>query len=183
VRDSFNNGVPGVYVTFTAPSSGPSGTFEGGDTVAVVTTDSVGIAVAPPFTANGIAGSYFMRITVPGVSTPALLLLTNLPGPLAVLTSPLPTEFALGMNFPNPFNPITTIPIAIPHTAEVALKVYDMLGREVRTVFAGTLEAGHHFITWDGKNNSGSAVASGMYIARFRTNTGKTFVGKMTLMK
>ncbi len=181
VRDSFGNRVPYVIVTFTAPSFG--GTFEGGDTVAVVMTDSLGVAEAPPFTAGGTVGSYVVKVSVRGLLTPALISLTNLPGPLAVLTSQLPTEFAMGVNFPNPFNPITMIPIVIPHRAEVAVKVYDMVGHEVRTVFAGTLEAGHHFITWDGKNNSGNIVASGIYTARLTTNGGKAFVGKMTLMK
>ena len=58
VRDSSGNAVPGVAVTFTAPTSGASGTFPGGVTVATVTTDAAGLAVAPPFTANGIGGSY-----------------------------------------------------------------------------------------------------------------------------
>lgn len=181
VRDQFGNPVPYVAVTFTSSSS--CGRFEGGDTVAVVTTDSIGRAEAPPFIAGGIPGVCVVRANVFGVFVPALFSVTILPGPLSVLPVELPKEFALGMNFPNPFNPMTTIPIAIPHTAEVAVKVYDMLGREIRTIFAGTFEAGHHFITWDGKNSSGSVVASGMYIARVATNTGKTIVGKMTLMK
>lgn len=100
-----------------------------------------------------------------------------------VLNSILPKEFALGNNFPNPFNPTTTIPIAVPQTADVSLKVYNILGEEVRTVFVGTLEPGRYFFVWDGKNNSGINVATGMYIARFATTTGKAFSGKMLLMK
>lgn len=100
-----------------------------------------------------------------------------------VLSSIIPREFALGNNFPNPFNPITTIPIAIPHTADVTLKIYNTLGQEVRTVFAGTLEAGRYFYTWDGRNESGSTVASGIYFARFRALNGPTFTGKMILLK
>jgi len=100
-----------------------------------------------------------------------------------VLNSVLPKEFALGNNFPNPFNPTTTIPIAVPQTADVSLKVYNILGEEVRTVFVGTLEPGRYFFTWDGKNNSGINVATGMYIVRFATKAGKAFSGKMLLMK
>jgi hypothetical protein len=100
-----------------------------------------------------------------------------------VLNSLVPKEFALGNNFPNPFNPATTIPIAVPQIADVSLKIYNILGEEVRTVFVGTLEPGRYFFIWDGKNNSGINVATGMYIARFATATGKAFSGKMLLMK
>ncbi|MEK7671651.1 MAG: FlgD immunoglobulin-like domain containing protein, partial [Bacteroidota bacterium] len=100
-----------------------------------------------------------------------------------ILNTVLPREFALGNNFPNPFNPTTSIPISVPHTADISLKVYNILGEEVRTVFAGTIEAGGYFFTWDGKNNAGNTVASGMYITRFTTNAGKAFTGKMIMMK
>ncbi|MBX2991692.1 MAG: Ig-like domain-containing protein [Bacteroidetes bacterium] len=100
-----------------------------------------------------------------------------------VLSSIIPKEFALGNNFPNPFNPVTTIPIALPHTADVTLKIYNTLGQEVRTVFSGTLEAGRYFYTWDGRNESGSTVASGIYFTRFRALNGPTFTGKMILIK
>ncbi len=100
-----------------------------------------------------------------------------------LLNSVLPKEFALGNNFPNPFNPTTTIPIAVPQTADVSLKVYNILGEEVRTIFVGILEPGRYFFTWDGKNNSGINVATGVYITRFATKGGKAFTGKMLLMK
>lgn len=100
-----------------------------------------------------------------------------------VLDGVLPKEFALGNNFPNPFNPTTTIPIAVPHSADITVKVYNILGEEVRTIFAGTLDAGRYFLAWDGKNNYGNTVASGTYITRFTTNSGRAFTGKMVLMK
>lgn len=100
-----------------------------------------------------------------------------------VLNSVLPKEFGLGNNFPNPFNPTTTIPIALPHAADVAVRVYNILGQEVRTLQAGVLDAGRHFVFWDGKDNHGMPVASGMYITRFTTNVGKAFTGKMIMMK
>ncbi len=100
-----------------------------------------------------------------------------------VLNSVGPKEFSLGNNFPNPFNPTTTIPIALPQTADVVVKVYNVLGQEVRTVFSGTLNSGRHYLVWDGKDKSGIAVASGIYLSRFTTGTGKAFTGKMILMK
>jgi hypothetical protein len=79
VKDSLNNSVNGVTVTFTAPSSGASGTFVGGVTTA--STNALGVATAAVFTANGIAGGpYTVTAAVSGVATPANFSLTNLAG-------------------------------------------------------------------------------------------------------
>ncbi len=74
VRDGGNNPVSGVAVTFTAPSSGASGSFNGSSTV---TTNSSGVAMAPTFTANSVAGTYTVTASVAGVATPASFNLTN----------------------------------------------------------------------------------------------------------
>ena len=95
----------------------------------------------------------------------------------------VPKVFALDNNFPNPFNPSTTLPVAVPHTAEISVKVYNILGEEVRTVFAGQVEAGRHWIVWDGKNDAGAPVATGVYLARLTADAGVSMVKKMLLMK
>ena len=95
----------------------------------------------------------------------------------------LPKEFALGQNFPNPFNPMTTIPVAVPQPAQVTLKIYSILGEEIRTVHQGVLSAGRHWLTWDGKNDLGVRVASGVYLSRLTTETGFSQSRKMILMK
>jgi hypothetical protein len=79
VRDSSTSGVPGVTVTFTAPSSGPSATF-GGSLTASVVTDNNGAAIAPTLTANLQGGSYTVTASVPGVSAVASFTLTNTGG-------------------------------------------------------------------------------------------------------
>jgi hypothetical protein len=94
-----------------------------------------------------------------------------------------PKAFALGNNYPNPFNPSTSIPVELPHTADIALRVYNILGEEVRTLFSGTLAAGRYTFEWDGKSNHGSAVASGVYLYRMTTVGGQSFVKKMVLTK
>ncbi len=73
----------------------------------------------------------------------------------------IPRLFGLGQNYPNPFNPTTTIPFFIAHRSSVALKVYDLLGREVTTLAAGPYEAGSHSIVWNARG-----VASGVYLCR-----------------
>src|SRR5262249_17697320 len=80
--------ISGVGVTFAAPSGGASGTFAGGVTSVVVTTNSGGVATAPTFTANGTAGSYTVTATADGVSAPALFSLTN------TSSTPVPGETA-----------------------------------------------------------------------------------------
>ncbi|MEW5799090.1 MAG: cohesin domain-containing protein [Bacteroidota bacterium] len=94
----------------------------------------------------------------------------------------LPTAFALDQNFPNPFNPATTIRFALPNDAGVTLKVYDMLGREIRSLVNTKMNAGFHEVQWNGRNNLGSQVASGMYIYRIEAGS---FVStkKMMLLK
>ncbi|MFQ5753017.1 MAG: FlgD immunoglobulin-like domain containing protein, partial [bacterium] len=81
----------------------------------------------------------------------------------------IPKEFELSQNFPNPFNPITSIRYALPRTAHVHLQVFDLLGKEVTTLLDHELkEAGFHLITWNGKDAKGGDVASGLYFYRLQ---------------
>jgi hypothetical protein len=78
----------------------------------------------------------------------------------------LPEQFVLAQNYPNPFNPSTTIRYDIPTASRIAIKVFDVIGRQVRTLVDVSQEAGYHAAIWDGKNGAGVPVASGMYIYR-----------------
>ncbi len=75
----------------------------------------------------------------------------------------LPAATALVGNFPNPFNPKTTIRFALSSAEAVQLNVYDLTGRVVKTLVNGPMSADHHEVVWDGKNGSGDRVASGVY--------------------
>ncbi len=75
----------------------------------------------------------------------------------------LPAAFELVANYPNPFNPETTIDFALPNRSEVKLVVYDILGRKIRTLLDETRSAGRHSVVWDGRGSDGRAQASGMY--------------------
>jgi DNA/RNA endonuclease YhcR with UshA esterase domain len=77
-------------------------------------------------------------------------------------------EFALYPNFPNPFNPETRIRFQLAENSDVKLMVYDVLGRKVRTLVSDRMDAGHHIINWDGLNDAGTDVASGMYVYRIK---------------
>jgi len=78
----------------------------------------------------------------------------------------VPREFALLQNAPNPFNPVTTIAYALPERADVSLKVYNMAGRVVRTLVDGAEGPGTHSVVWDGRDETGRSVASGVYFYR-----------------
>jgi hypothetical protein len=78
----------------------------------------------------------------------------------------LPTKFDLSQNYPNPFNPTTTIRYSLPKASYVSIKIYNMLGQEVKTLFNGERNAGAFMVQWNGDNNSGQKVASGAYIYR-----------------
>lgn len=94
-----------------------------------------------------------------------------------------PNCFALNQNYPNPFNPTTTIKYALMEDVKVSLKIYNTLGQEVRTLVNEDQTAGFKEIMWDGKNNTGAAVPSGIYI--YRLVAGSKFVkaNKMMLVK
>jgi hypothetical protein len=79
----------------------------------------------------------------------------------------LPTEFSLTQNYPNPFNPSTTIEYTVPVRSRVTITVYNILGRQVRTLVDREESVGQYRVTWDGTDQSGRRVASGVYLYRF----------------
>jgi hypothetical protein len=78
----------------------------------------------------------------------------------------VPRQFALSQNYPNPFNPSTTIAFDLPRAAQVRLSLFDALGREVRLLLEGAYPAGRQTVRWDGRDQSGREVASGIYLLR-----------------
>ncbi len=97
-------------------------------------------------------------------------------------SNPVPTSYALLQNYPNPFNPSTTIQFRLPKVSEVNLTVYNVLGQQVRSLVADVREAGTHTIEWDGRDDNGSTVQSGMYFYRIQMPN-FTDSRKMTLLK
>ncbi len=80
--------------------------------------------------------------------------------------SALPLMVRVGQNTPNPFNPVTTIPVTISAGAHVRITVYDMLGRKVRGLADGFMGAGTHSFVWNARDDEGRTVSSGLYICR-----------------
>ncbi|MDZ7362985.1 MAG: T9SS type A sorting domain-containing protein [candidate division KSB1 bacterium] len=79
-------------------------------------------------------------------------------------TGEVPSSFALKQNSPNPFNPSTTIKYELPQQVEVKLVIFDLMGRRVRTLVDQRQQSGRYAITWDGRNEQGEVVTSGVYL-------------------
>jgi agmatine/peptidylarginine deiminase len=95
---------------------------------------------------------------------------------------PFIDRLALHQNAPNPFNPVTEIAFDLPETAEVELAVYSVSGRKVATLVDGPADAGRHHATWNGTDDGGRSVASGVYFFRL-TRDGESIVRKGVLLK
>ncbi|MFC1549942.1 T9SS type A sorting domain-containing protein [Candidatus Neomarinimicrobiota bacterium] len=76
----------------------------------------------------------------------------------------IPVEFSIKPAYPNPFNPSTTIHYSIPEESEVTIMIYDLMGRQVTTLFHNRQKAGWYEITWNGLIQNGSIAPAGMYI-------------------
>jgi hypothetical protein len=93
-----------------------------------------------------------------------------------------PSSFSLSQNYPNPFNPETYIDFTLPSELEVSLKIHNIQGQVVANLVQGRKGAGIHTVRWDGRNDSGEKVSSGVYFYRFTAGE-TTFVKKMVLLK
>lgn len=94
----------------------------------------------------------------------------------------LPIRYVLHQNYPNPFNPKTTIRFDIPQVSDITLEIFNIKGQKVRTLAQNKMHTGFHSIQWDGTNDQGIPLASGMYF--YRLDTGKfRSVKKLVLMK
>jgi len=99
-----------------------------------------------------------------------------------VAENEIPRTFRVEQNFPNPFNPSTTIKYSLPENSFVTVKIFDMLGKEVRTLVNQDQNAGHHTVIWNADTNYGAKVASGIYI--YKVEAGKfNHIRKMILLK
>ncbi len=94
----------------------------------------------------------------------------------------LPSAFVLYGNFPNPFNPLTTIKFDLPRDGHVALRIFDLSGRVVRTLVDENLARATHEYQWDGSDDAGHRVASGTYYYRVESDQNAA-TGKMMLVK
>ena len=94
----------------------------------------------------------------------------------------IPTNFKLLQNYPNPFNPSTSIIYDLKEVSDVKVSIYNMLGQKIITLVDNKEQAGSKSVIWDGQNESGMAVPSGVYVYEIRANS-YVQSKKMILMK
>jgi hypothetical protein len=96
-------------------------------------------------------------------------------------------KYSLGQNYPNPFNPTTVIPFALPESANISIVIYDVTGRQIKSLASGNYGQGVHSINWNAQDDNGNKVASGIYYYRLdaKVTDGKAFtqINKMIVTK
>jgi hypothetical protein len=97
-------------------------------------------------------------------------------------TASLPFVTQLADNYPNPFNATTKLNFSLKQAGDITLEIYNVLGQKINTLVDGKMDAGHHSIVWDGKNDAGDIVSSGVYFYKLTTDD-YTSSRQMTLLK
>jgi hypothetical protein len=137
------------------------------------------------YSSNGVTGlsdAAYLGVTYGIPNNSAVMPIGALAGGV-----PIAKEFSVG-SYPNPFNPSTTINYELAKDASVKMEIYDAMGRKVKTLLDGSRSVGYYSVVWNGRNDQGMDVASGVYLYRFvasPTNGEKPFTqsGKLVLMK
>ena len=95
----------------------------------------------------------------------------------------MPGEYALQQSYPNPFNPITTIRYQLPEPSDVNLTIYDLLGQEVKVLVSEMQPEGWYRVRWDGRDEAGRLVSSGVYLYRLSVEEEFLQTKKMTVVR
>jgi len=166
----------------------------------VVVIGNFGVAtrsVSPQFHSAGRWYDYFADDSLTVTSTDTAIVLApsefriysdfrltapKFPTRVITTTTPSISDYVLEQNYPNPFNPETTIRYSLPATSDVRLNIYNMLGQEVKTLVRQQQASGSHQIKWDGTDNLGKLLASGLYFYRLDTD-GNVNIKKMMLIR
>jgi hypothetical protein len=102
--------------------------------------------------------------------------------PTGIEETPAAYRTLLFQNYPNPFNPLTTVEYSLANAGRVEIAVFDVGGRRIATLVDAQKAPGRYRAIWDGKNESGRQVASGIYFCRMRADS-KTIINKMILLR
>ncbi len=179
---------------YCASATDPTGyTYAGGTSLSCpLAAGVVALLLHAKPTANPIQIANALRQTASRASSPDNYYgwgIINAVGAVGMLTGipvkTIPSSYVLLPNFPNPFNPKTTLTYNLPQSSFVSLKVYNLLGQEVRTLVGEAQTNGLKTIEWDATSNSGSTVASGTYIARlfaYSVGTSENFQAAIKLV-
>ncbi|MFH1335176.1 MAG: T9SS type A sorting domain-containing protein, partial [Candidatus Zixiibacteriota bacterium] len=93
-----------------------------------------------------------------------------------------PTTFSLSQNYPNPFNPVTNFQFTVPKSSHVNIEIFNIVGQKVATVVDGDMKAGVYTADWNGRDENGKTVSSGIYFYRMQADDFSN-MKKMVLVK
>lgn len=159
-------------------------------TVASNITQTAWLAIPPAALADRMLDLRFVKTGGSGSASVAEIWLREAnynptqPPALETTAESIPQAFALQQNYPNPFNPSTTIAFSIPadYRGYVSLRIYNMLGELVRELVAGELAPGQYQQVWNGVDNAGHTLATGLYVYQLRAGNFSA-TRKLLLMK
>ncbi len=117
----------------------------------------------------GLMGTVTVRLTAAGSDFGGVIALTKTTKQAGEHPIALPQQITLYQNYPNPFNPETQITFDLPQAGHVKIQIYDISGRLVRTLADGLMNAGRHQVKWDGHDQAGQQVSTGIYLCRLET--------------
>jgi hypothetical protein len=145
--------------------------------VALAPSDAAGLSVRARFNSFTTGYAWYDDFTVEEIE----LIATDIedhPTPTAMISS----DFQLANNYPNPFNPQTIIEFKVPQTGSVILNIYNSLGQRIRTLVNEIKPVGTYQVLWDGRDDFGKVVASGIYMYQLRGENA-LITKKMTFLK
>ncbi len=173
IIDSIESGDGWLSVPLSTFAVNPGDSFSVG-----IVINAVGLA--PGNTYNAMLKVVSNATNLPTVEIPISLTVI---GPTGIGTeNNLPSHFALYDNYPNPFNPSTTIAFDVPKASLVKITIYNLVGQKVRELKNEILSAGHYSVVWDGHDDIGTRVGSGIYLVEMNAD-GFRSVKKMVLIK
>jgi len=142
-------------------------TLPADSTIRIDVTDPGGSTVGQVLRADAIKIQWANQLTIQDEEKPIML----------------PTEYGLGVPYPNPFNSTVHIPWKSPHGGSVRLTIYDLRGKRIKRLIDKNIAEGHYSTPWNGTNSAGNAVASGTYFILLEGNNNKTFKQKVMYLK
>ena len=189
---SFNGPYGGIFLSAngnewkTSPviqsvsSAEVTGTSESGDIVEVFCDDKSEGSIYLGTANADASGNFTLSLSQPVPLDNVTATATDAKGNTSYFSSPfnkntfveaetaIPERFSFSQNFPNPFNPSTTLSYNLPAASEVELTVFDVNGRQIKMLEKGMRSAGNHEVRWEGKDDNQNPVPSGIYMARLR---------------
>jgi hypothetical protein len=167
----FFENVSGYYHDFVCAAIGNIGSKEMNPVLVSFTLESLAKDAADPEISKVMLVDVYHRLNNPTIAS------------AVEDNDALPTEFNLSKNYPNPFNPTTSINFALPKAGHVTLTVFNMLGQEVRTLVSSKMSAGNFKTMWDAHDDYGMRVSSGVYFYRLQVDDKVVGIEKMLLLK